>query len=150
MMEKLHSLRAKLVKVSGMKAGGAGGGGASGGVSDALMKKRLEEETKKIRLEVSEKTKKMLEQEKQIKKLAGEYKKVQEEVVAKHSDHMRALMDLKDLEASRDMAMSQVYTRQHTAYRCIQSTHHTVYKAHFIQYTACDVSGIEYTARCMR
>ncbi len=112
-----------------------------------MMKKRLEVETKKIRLEVSEKTKKMLEQEKQIKKLAGDYKKVQEEVVAKHSDHMRALMDLKDLEASRDMAMSQVHTRQHTL---IQSTHHTAYTAHIIQYTACDVSVMEYTARSMR
>ncbi len=104
-MEKLHNMRNKLVKLSGQKVGGGAGGG---GVSDSMLKKRLEEESKKIRAEFSEKTKKMIEQEKQIKKLASDYKKVQEDFAAKHTDHARACQDLRDLEISRDQAISQV------------------------------------------
>jgi len=106
MMEKLHNLRSKLIKLSSQKSGG--GGGAGGGVSDSMLKKRLEEESKKIRAEFSEKTKKMLEQEKQIKKLAGDYKKVQEDLTSKLSDHTRACQDLRDLEVSRDTSHTQV------------------------------------------
>ena len=58
MMERLHNLRNKLVKASAQKSSSGG----LGGVSDAMLKKRLEEESKKIRAEFSEKTKKMLEQ----------------------------------------------------------------------------------------
>ena len=105
MMEKLHNMRNKLIKLSGQKVGGGGGGG---GVSDSMLKKRLEEESKKIRAEFSEKTKKMIEQEKQIKKLQSDYKKVQEDFAAKHADHARACQDLRDLEVSRDQAISQV------------------------------------------
>jgi hypothetical protein len=108
MMEKINTLRSKLVKLS-MSSHKSAGGGGSGGVSDAMLKKRLEEESKKIRQEFGDKTKKMVEQEKQIKKISGDLKKVQEDLAAKHAEHARACQDLRDLEASRDTAISQVH-----------------------------------------
>jgi len=105
MMDKMHSMRAKLVKLSGNKVGIGGG---AGGVTDAMLKKRVEEESKKIRAEYSEKAKKMGEQERLIKKMANDNKNLQENLAAKHADHARACQDLRDLEASRDAALSQV------------------------------------------
>ena len=75
MIEKMQTMRSKLVKLSGHKA--VGGGVGAGGVSDALLKKRLEEESKKIRAEFSERTKKIGEQERQMKKLTNDNKKLQ-------------------------------------------------------------------------
>jgi len=106
MMEKLHMMRHKFAKLSAQKATGGGGGGS--GVSDAMLKQRLEEESKKIRAEFGDKSRKMLEQEKQMKKMATDYKKVQEDLASKQSEHARACQELRDLEASRDTAISQV------------------------------------------
>jgi len=94
MLSRLSSLRSQV------RSGGGGGGGKAN--------KRLEEEMKRARSEIAEKTRRLGEAERLIKRAQADAVKCKEEQKAAEERGSKLTTEIKEMEGSRDAATAQV------------------------------------------
>eukprot|EP00960_Hanusia_phi_P041756 755143-Hanusia_phi.AAC.2 len=78
------------------------------GFSEASLKKRVEEETKRLKTESLEKQRKQVELEKQLKKAQMDSKKLRDDLSASEENVASLNKNLRDFEGLRDQALTQM------------------------------------------